>query len=46
MLSSRAFFWPMWHGNEIDKTHELNEHDFRAVGQYAWVDTLGIFNTG
>jgi hypothetical protein len=36
VLSNRAFFYPMWHGNEIEKTHELDEHDFRASGQYAY----------
>lgn len=35
VLSNKAFFWPMWHGNEIEKTHELDEHDFKGSGQYA-----------
>lgn len=26
----------MWHGDEIDRTHLRDEHDFRAVGQYAY----------
>nr|ODN89058.1 hypothetical protein L203_02469 [Cryptococcus depauperatus CBS 7841] len=36
VLSERAFFWPMWHGNEIQKTHETTAHDFKATGQYAY----------
>ncbi|WVQ81807.1 hypothetical protein IAT38_003934 [Cryptococcus sp. DSM 104549] len=36
VLNERAFFWPMWHGDEIKKTHETNEHDFKASGQYAY----------
>lgn len=36
MLNNRAFFYPMWHGNEIEKTYERDEHDFRASGQYAY----------
>ncbi|KIR38192.1 hypothetical protein I307_02481 [Cryptococcus deuterogattii 99/473] len=37
VLSERAFFWPMWHGDEIKKTHETSQHDFKASGQYhAW----------
>lgn len=35
VLSTRAFFWPMWHGEEIQYTHERNDHDFKASGQYA-----------
>ena len=35
VLNSRAFFWPMWHGNEIEKTHETDEHNFVKSGQYA-----------
>ncbi len=37
VLSSRAFFWPMWHGEEIQYTHENDDYDFRATGQYACV---------
>ncbi|WVR07584.1 hypothetical protein IAU60_004626 [Kwoniella sp. DSM 27419] len=36
VLGERAFFWPMWHGEEIQKTHETDEHDFHASGQYAY----------
>ncbi|KAK8854781.1 hypothetical protein IAR55_003520 [Kwoniella newhampshirensis] len=36
VLSERAFFWPMWHGEEIQKTHETTEHDFQKTGQYAY----------
>ncbi|KAL0249880.1 hypothetical protein I308_103183 [Cryptococcus tetragattii IND107] len=36
VLSERAFFWPMWHGDEIKKTHETSQHDFKASGQYAY----------
>ncbi|WVF72813.1 hypothetical protein IAT40_007631 [Kwoniella sp. CBS 6097] len=36
VLSERAFFWPMWHGSEVQKTHETDEHDFAASGQYAY----------
>jgi hypothetical protein len=35
VLSSRAFFWPMWHGEEIQYTHERDDYDFRKTGQYA-----------
>nr|XP_019044696.1 hypothetical protein I302_06609 [Kwoniella bestiolae CBS 10118]OCF23626.1 hypothetical protein I302_06609 [Kwoniella bestiolae CBS 10118] len=37
VLSERAFFWPMWHGEEVQKTHEEGEFDFEKTGQYAWV---------
>jgi hypothetical protein len=36
VLSNRAFFWPMWHGNEIEKTHERDDYNFKATGQYAY----------
>ncbi|WWD19073.1 hypothetical protein CI109_103531 [Kwoniella shandongensis] len=36
VLSERAFFWPMWHGDEIKKTHETTEYDFAKTGQYAY----------
>ncbi|WVQ74931.1 hypothetical protein IAR50_004539 [Cryptococcus sp. DSM 104548] len=36
VLSERAFFWPMWHGDEIQKTHETTQHDFKASGQYTY----------
>ncbi|WRT68407.1 uncharacterized protein IL334_005383 [Kwoniella shivajii] len=36
VLSERAFFWPMWHGEEIQKTHEEKEFDFEKTGQYAY----------
>jgi hypothetical protein len=35
VLSTRAFFWPMWHGEEIQHTHENNDYDFYGTGQYA-----------
>ena len=35
VLSSRAFFWPMWHGEEIQYTHENDDYDFVSTGQYA-----------
>lgn len=37
VLNHQAFFWPMWYGSEIEKTHEEDDYDFRATGQYAWV---------
>ena len=40
VLSTRAFFWPMWHGNEVQKVHETDEWDFEASGQYAYVYVL------
>ncbi|CAD6581388.1 MAG: hypothetical protein TREMPRED_002999 [Tremellales sp. Tagirdzhanova-0007] len=36
VLSSRAFFWPMWHGEEIQYTHENDDYDFVSTGQYAY----------
>ncbi|ORY35552.1 hypothetical protein BCR39DRAFT_510716 [Naematelia encephala] len=36
VLSERAFFWPMWHGEEIQYTHERDDYDFRGTGQYAY----------
>jgi len=36
VLNSRAFFWPMWHGEEIKYTHERDDYDFRGTGQYAY----------
>jgi len=36
VLNSRAFFWPMWHGEEIQYTHERDDYDFRGTGQYAY----------
>ncbi|KNX49801.2 hypothetical protein CNBG_9579 [Cryptococcus deuterogattii R265] len=45
VLSERAFFWPMWHGDEIKKTHETSQHDFKASGQYAQVPNPWIYDT-
>ncbi|WWC90703.1 uncharacterized protein L201_005640 [Kwoniella dendrophila CBS 6074] len=36
VLNERAFFWPMWHGDEIKKVHEEKEFDFEKTGQYAY----------
>ncbi|KAJ9104045.1 hypothetical protein QFC19_004179 [Naganishia cerealis] len=36
VLSTRAFFWPLWSGNEIEKVHELDEYDFAASGQFGY----------
>ncbi|TXT08601.1 hypothetical protein VHUM_02729 [Vanrija humicola] len=36
VLNSRAFFWPMWSGQEIDKVFENDDYDFRKTGQYAY----------
>ncbi|WWC63305.1 uncharacterized protein I303_105905 [Kwoniella dejecticola CBS 10117] len=36
VLNERAFFWPMWHGEEIKKTHEEGSFDFEKTGQYAY----------
>ncbi|WWD02590.1 hypothetical protein V865_000630 [Kwoniella europaea PYCC6329] len=36
VLSERAFFWPMWHGEEVQKVHEEGEFDFDKTGQYAY----------
>jgi hypothetical protein len=32
----------MWHGNEVEKVHELDEWDWIASGQYACVLCLPI----
>jgi hypothetical protein len=37
VLSTRAFFWPMWHGDEIKKVHELDDYDFASSGQFGYV---------
>jgi hypothetical protein len=37
VLGTRAFFWPMWHGEEIKKVHELDDYDFAASGQFGYV---------
>lgn len=34
VLSNRALFWPMWYGEEIQYTHERDDYDFYASGQY------------
>lgn len=36
VLNPRAMYWPMWHGEEIDKTHTLDEYDFYGTGQYTY----------
>ncbi|KAJ9113659.1 hypothetical protein QFC22_005968 [Naganishia vaughanmartiniae] len=36
VLSTRAFFWPLWSGNEIEKVHETDEYDFTASGQFGY----------
>ncbi|KAI5449138.1 hypothetical protein NCC49_005276 [Naganishia albida] len=36
VLSTRAFFWPMWHGDEVKKVHELDDYDFAASGQFGY----------
>ncbi|KAJ9096815.1 hypothetical protein QFC21_005086 [Naganishia friedmannii] len=36
VLSTRAFFWPLWSGDEIEKVHELDEYDFTASGQFGY----------
>lgn len=36
VMNRTAFFWPMWHGNEVEKVHELDEYDFIGTGQYAY----------
>ncbi|RXK41142.1 hypothetical protein M231_01545 [Tremella mesenterica] len=35
VLNHKAFFWPMWHGDEVQRVHERNEYDFWGSGQYA-----------
>ncbi|KAJ9090946.1 hypothetical protein QFC20_007776 [Naganishia adeliensis] len=36
VLSTRAFFWPLWSGDEIQKVHEKSTHDFSASGQFGY----------
>ncbi|KAL7421236.1 hypothetical protein Q5752_004121 [Cryptotrichosporon argae] len=36
VLGPRAFFWPMWYGEEIQYTHERDDWDFYGSGQYAY----------
>jgi hypothetical protein len=35
VMNHQSFFWPMWYGSEIEDTHEKDEYNFRATGQYA-----------
>lgn len=35
VLSTRAFFWPLWSGEEIQHIHENDDYDFYGTGQYA-----------
>jgi hypothetical protein len=43
VLGTRAFFWPMWHGEEIKKVHELDDYDFAASGQFGYVRCFLLF---
>lgn len=35
VLSTRAFFWPLWSGEEIQHVHENDDYDFYGTGQFA-----------
>ena len=35
VMNHRAFFYPNWHGEEVQHIHERDDHDFYGSGQYA-----------
>jgi hypothetical protein len=42
VMNHQSFFWPMWYGEEIRDTHEKDDYNFRATGQYAYVTSFSL----